>query len=577
MAALINALDNYTPLQKGEKGHSEYGWSNSTRESILQLSFQLTRSSSVGQLKRVTEKTQELLQFLSTMPQEQEKDELLITFYKMIGHTRDIIDGKGEYNLTYMLILAWYDHYPECAMYALESCVCPENDEHSYGSWKDIKYFCNFCKEQTKDPEHPLIQHAIHLLNRQIQVDNLSTDKSLAAKWAPHETSGKFGWLFEPLACDYFANYLQTAWNGDTRIKAKKKAKMEYRKLCSTLNKILDTTQIKQCNGTWSAINFDHVTSITMAKQKKAFLNKKISGKVRCEDNEDRIKCAEHLIEHIEKATTGEKQVKGKRVSMVDFTKQALLLNAQKYDSNIQIEKDLLNSQWRDNASQNGALGPMICMVDVSGSMTSDDALNVAIALGCRIAEKSLLGKRVMTFNAVPKWVNLDGADTFTDMVQIISKAPWGMNTNFYAALDMILESIVKNKMAVDLVETMILTVLSDMQMDQASKNIELGGTLYENMEKKYADAGIRVHGIPYKPPHILFWNLRSTNGFPSLSSQKNVSMISGFSPTILNLFCDKGIDALQSCTPWSQLKSMLDNARYDRLQTFFMNDKLVI
>ena len=44
MAALINALDNYTPLQFGENGHSEYGWSNNIREKILQLSFQLVRT-----------------------------------------------------------------------------------------------------------------------------------------------------------------------------------------------------------------------------------------------------------------------------------------------------------------------------------------------------------------------------------------------------------------------------------------------------------------------------------------------------------------------------------------------------
>ena len=78
-----------------------------------------------------------------------------------------------------------------------------------------------------------------------------------------------------------------------------------------------------------------------------------------------------------------------------------------------------------------------------------------------------------------------------------------------------------------------------------------------------YADAGLRVHGEPYNPPHLLFWNLRSTSGFPSLSSDKNVSMMSGFSPTLLNLFCDKGITALQTCTPWSMLLQSLDNERY--------------
>jgi ABC-type amino acid transport substrate-binding protein len=76
----------------------------------------------------------------------------------------------------------------------------------------------------------------------------------------------------------------------------------------------------------------------------------------------------------------------------------------------------------------------------------------------------------------------------------------------------------------------------------------------------------MKICGQPYKPPHILFWNLRSTSGFPVLSSQKNTSMMSGFSAALLNLFCDEGMNALKSCTPWSLLLKSLDNERYSIL-----------
>jgi hypothetical protein len=82
-------------------------------------------------------------------------------------------------------------------------------------------------------------------------------------------------------------------------------------------------------------------------------------------------------------------------------------------------------------------------------------------------------------------------------------------------------------------------------------------------MKEKYEVAGIRVHGKPYKPPHILFWNLRSTKGFPTLSNQANSSMVSGYSPALLNTFCEQGMDALLSCTPWSVLEKVLSNDRY--------------
>jgi hypothetical protein len=77
----------------------------------------------------------------------------------------------------------------------------------------------------------------------------------------------------------------------------------------------------------------------------------------------------------------------------------------------------------------------------------------------------------------------------------------------------------------------------------------------------------MRVKGRPYKPPHILFWNLRSTSGFPTLSTQPNASMMSGFSPVMLNLFCEKGIESLQSCTPWIIFLKSLKNDRYSIME----------
>ena len=563
MAALVHALDNYTPYQIGENGHVEYGWSNSIQEQIVQFSFQLTRTTNLIPLKS------QLTNMLTTLsnqvkigslPEKEVARGYLSILYKMIGQTRDIIDGKGEYTLTYMMILTWNNFYPELAKFALKCLVdLGYKSVHQYGSWKDIKYFCECCKTHGKEGGR-LISYAIEITNEQIRKDyvNLvsnSNDISLAAKWVPREKSS-FGWLFESLATNYFSHFLTTANTDDRRMRAVLKCKTEYRKILSTLNKNIETVQIKQCGKQWANINFSKTTSITLTKQKKAFLNVKKNGETRCPDSTDRVQCAEHFNAHIQKAIRGEVEMKGKRVGMADFTKQAIEL----IRGGSPAEFDLLNSQWRDNSSQNGALGKMIAMVDVSGSMEGDP-MNVAIALGIRIAEKSALGKRVMTFSSTPTWVNLEPYHDFISQVEIVKRAPWGMNTNFHAALDMILDAIIENKMAPEDVQDMVLVVLSDMQMDAGDKCNKQA--LYETMKAKYEAAGIRVHGRSYKPPHILFWNLTSTSGFPTLSNQSNTSMMSGFSPALLNLFCEKGIDALQSCTPWSLLIKSLENERY--------------
>ena len=564
MAALVGALDNITPTQIGENCHLEYRWSNKIQEKILQFSFQLTRTDDLS-IKRLQTILNVLLDSLThtisigSLPEREIAKGYLSILYRMIGQTRDIIDGKGEYTLTYMMIFVWYQFYPELAIFALQ-CLVKHGDtnEHPYGSWKDMKYFCDFCVDQEVEISHPLIQAAIRLTNDQLRADCAADANgvSLVAKWVPREGSS-FGWLYQSLATDYFSGYVATAKNDDSLEKAVLKAKTEYRKILSRLNRKIDTLQIKQCGGNWAGIQFDKVTSISLAKQKKAFLNVKRNGEVRCPDNSDRVTCAENFAAHVQASIACGKEIKGKRVCMADFTKQALALCTTRN----QVEIDLLNSQWRDSCSSTGDLGKMIAMVDVSGSM-SGDPLYAAVALGIRIAETSAIGKRVMTFSANPTWVNLDGHDDFFPQVETISRADWGMNTNFHAALNTILDAIIQSQMPPEDVQDMVLVVLSDMQMDAGDKCDKQ--VLYDTMKAKYEAAGIRVHGKPYKPPHILFWNLRSTSGFPTLSTQTNCSMMSGFSPSLLNVFCEQGITALQACTPWSVLEKSLENKRYN-------------
>jgi hypothetical protein len=576
MAALIGALDTYTSRQIGENGNIEYCWSNNIRERIAQLSFQLTRTKDISYLAKQTEGILMDLKARNASGKllKEEYVEYMAILYKMIGHTRDIIDGKGEYTLSFMLLNSWSKIVSdELAMFALRQFVIlndnNNNNIHPYGSWKDIKYLYKFFQDNSalsSNSSDNLVSYGIQLMNDQLRLDldltiSASSNPSLAAKWVPREKS-QFSDLFTRMAIQYFSNYLVTAKTESAQIKAISKAKMDYRKIISGLNRQLDTVQIKQCANAWSQIDPENQTSITMHKQKKAFLNLKADGEQRSE-LDDRIICANQFEEFVAKASRNECEIKGKRIGLNDFTKEALkLINA---GSVYGTEADILNSQWVNNSLQTGALGKMIAMVDVSGSMDGEP-LYAAIALGIRVAEKSMLGKRVLTFSALPTWINLDGHDSFIDMVQHINKSEFGLNTNFFKALMLILDSIVANKMAAEDVEDMVLAIFSDMQIDDAMG--EEDNTMMGVIEARYSEAGIKVCGKPYKPPHILFWNLRSTSGFPTMSLQKNASMMSGFSPALLNLFCDEGLTALQSCSPWSLLIKALANDRYKVLDT---------
>ena len=587
MSALLNAIDTRT----GENNHPEYDWSPTNfQERILQFSFQTVRCDEYGIVKMelILRKLIDNLQKCYTQKsiKKTEYCEYMSILYKLIGHTRDIIDGKGEYSHAYMHIFVWYSFFPKLAEFALKqfTCLNLDNKLHPYGSWKDIKYFCNYCKSKGLDKKHPLIQYCFKLLNDQLVFDyNLfqqdseylksnSLSLSLSGKWVPRESSKKFGWMFQELACLYFKQYLDSAKNPLSMNKAIIKCKMEYRKICSKINKELHTVQINMSGGSWSSIDHSKTTSITISKQKKSFLNVNKDGTQRSE-LEDRVICSDNFKSLIKKAVSGGTEIKGKRVGLNNMTEQAFELISKLKRSqgeNIQVEIDLLNSQWRDNGLTVGSLCNMIPMVDFSESMNGDPK-NCAYALGIRVAEKSIFGKRVLSFCDEPTWHNLDSCLTFVEMVEKLQEGQVGYSTNFYKALMVILDSIIKLKLIPEDVSDMVLAIFSDMQINESgvkrfgdSSDID---SMYQTIEKMYSNAGIKLYGRPFKPPHILFWNLRLTDGFPCLSSQKNVSMMSGFSPVLLNSFCEKGIEVLKEYTPYGMLKDQLSNTRYECLE----------
>lgn len=562
-SAIIGALDNFTPSQIGEKGTKEYTWSNNCRERIVQLNFQLTRTNGEDKLQILANIYSGILSEVMDSHKvnrigREEYLDLMSILFRLIGHTRDTINGKGEYMLSYKLIEALNAKHPNLAEFAFKSFfVSTDSNSQPFGSWKDVKGFYDKCGSNPQNRN--LIEYGKRLILEQLRTDLSSENPTLVAKWVPREKSHN-GKLFNELAEDYFKHYLDTATTEESKRKASIKARMEFRKIISSLNKKLDTVQVKQCAKQWQEIDPAKQTSVTMHRQKKAFLNLKKDGTQRFDD-EDRIACAANFRSFAKKAVAGEVEIKGSKVGLNDFTCNALQFA--KYNN--EDEKNILNAQWRNNSSQTGALGKMIAMVDTSGSMYGDP-LNAAIALGIRVAEKSLLGKRVMTFDSSPSWINLEGEENFVDMAIKINNASWGMNTNFAAALSMILDAIIESKLKPEDVEDIVLAVFSDMQMDHADQN---DSSLMASIERKYAETGIRLWGKPFKAPHILFWNLRSTSGFPTLSTKSNASMMSGFSPVLLNLFCEEGLDALQSCTPWSIFLKTLANERYNEMDSY--------
>jgi hypothetical protein len=171
-----------------------------------------------------------------------------------------------------------------------------------------------------------------------------------------------------------------------------------------------------------------------------------------------------------------------------------------------------------------------------------------------------------MTFSKDPTWIELDAAASLPENVgKIASDSSWQTNTNFAAAIRLLLGSCIVKDLHPSEVKNMVLVVFSDMAIDEADSNAR---SMNELIKILFSDAGkYTSHRLPYEPCHILYWNLRSTGGFPVLSTEKNVSMLSGYSPNMLNMFCEKGIAALEDFTPWSCFWEQVNHPRYQWLK----------
>jgi len=599
--------ENLENMHLGENSHPQYNWSQENKEKILGFSFQLTENGgqNIELLNNLKNVYKEIVRdcFVN---KSLESENYLLILYKLIGQTRDIINGKGLYSLTYMMIAIWanLDIYVDekyknlgykLASLAMENCVSDKNGL-PLGSWKDIKYFLNYFKNESNlsDVEinnHPVCCNLLNLVCKQLKEDSNSLKPSLLARWIPREKSNKFGWITPLLAYKYFSNYIITANTEEKLEKARNKALMHFRQTITDINKKLHTVQINQCAREWKNINFDkHLTSITLRKQSRAFQNRNKKGQVRnhnsIEVKEDREACALNYVYYIRACSEGKKKIKFKNVSLIDLVKDADRLNnpynymyneyylqnenQDTENENNETERMALNLQWIEQCKCTSQLEDMIAMIDTSGSMECDNGkpLYSAIGLGLRVAEKSKFGKRVLTFSQQPTWINLENCKDFVECVAEIRKAPWGMNTNFYAALDLILQSAIKNDIHPDELKKTTLVIFSDMQIDQAEDSKD---SFFDNIKVRYREAGLKsIYKTPFPVPHIIFWNLRTTSGFPSLSSTPNTSMISGSSANLLNLFLDKGTHVLEELTPWKLLQESLNNSRYSEFQNAF-------
>ena len=226
-------------------------------------------------------------------------------------------------------------------------------------------------------------------------------------------------------------------------------------------------------------------------------------------------------------------------------------------------------------------LSRIVPMVDISTSMEGTP-MNVAIALGILTSEVTheALRDKVLIFAEKPGWIDLSGETTLTGKCRIIVESDWGMSTHLYLAMERICDVVRENNLGAD--EIPDLLVISDMQFNNCEDYLsdELPIASMNNIRKIFSDLGVELFGHPFKPPQVIFWNVRSnTVGYAAAADDSGVIMVSGYSPALMKFILSgemteelvadfvstrNAVKETKQITPREALRKILDDSGLD-------------
>lgn len=278
----------------------------------------------------------------------------------------------------------------------------------------------------------------------------------------------------------------------------------EFRKL---LVKGTDVVETKMCDNLWERIEYSKVPALALSRYSAAFKRKDNQRfeafKQSIINNEQAIKVT-GLFPHdcVRAAKNGDIDLATLQFeALPDFIK----------------DKDEITLVMVDSS---GSMS-----VRVSGSTTAFDiATGLGLYFSSRLDVENPFYKKILQFSShfdLLDWSKYSFKDLFTTNQHLFNG--YVGSTNIQAALDGLLMYAkmfnVGNKQM-----PKRLVIISDMQFDQGSSSSE---TAVEESINKWAEAG-------YDSPKIVYWNTAGYKGNTALASTKSISMVSGFSPAIL-------------------------------------------
>lgn len=545
--------------------HNNFNVHSFIREQFVFFYFNLTRKNDIfsDTSRNFYDKFVNVLQIIKKNIHEKNDLSLfyhyLKLFYKLIPYTRDIYSGKGERDLSYLLILALYQVYPSLALFAIHNIIVIDHSTGNtkikpYGSWKDIQYLCDFIYNFTdmkykNDNSHAIIDYCVEIMTNQLIQDfktwNFSNNPhninyiSNVAAWIPRENK-KFSWLFDKLSYSWtlktHPHIFKFAEFYDSKEKAIRKSKRLFRKQFSYLNKQLNTIEINLSKKKYDNIGICEIKKDSFTKYFDLYFKN---------------------IQHFHNINNNcYKKYKGSLTPFSFLIKKTIELDDYKDDISFTSKKLYINNTWKQYIKLFSlhSMHYTIPIIDVSFFMQQNnmDAFYSAIGTSIIIASYTKIENRVIAMSNQPIWIKWNKDDLFTDIIHNFMNSIFPVqNTanDIYSSIQYIIEGIRGSHSSQNFTDNLNIVILSDF----------INNSHLVDIQQIFFDNNFTVS------PFIFYWNFSTTYIIDNLLvDNKKIRHLSGYSIyTIYDLIDIINKQKSTTFTSFSCAANSIDKERY--------------
>jgi hypothetical protein len=489
--------------------------------------FNLSRKSEMKELKTMFIEIMERIKRRNNLNYDEEGTKnFLEQLCCIIAYVRDIRYGKGERNLTYMMIFVLHQYFPVLALYLVQEIT--GYNKPSYGSWKDIPRLCEYIRNESEKKESDgFILSLIEMANRQLKRDLSNTPISNVAKWIPREKSKYGRWQFDIFTKSFFGLDIPPT-DGQRK---------KYRKIISILNRQLDTPEIKLCEKRIEDIDLNSLTYDTWLK-----LAKKIPPELEFESSfYGGLKKSELQYENTDL---------GFSIPIYSFIKKAIVPMTE-------YEKEILDMLWVRYSRQwkPQTIQYNIPILYISAEMTEYEYYT-AIGIGLLLSENSFFQNRLILFSQNASWSKITPGIGFTESVKELMKSmPCPTTRNINEVFDLIHSALQVNTMKPCEIKNIELIVISNFRND------------FENEEKIFDGKKGR--------PNITFWNISETTTIiPRKKNQVNQHQMNQVNKINENIRYVSGnispVELFGERDTMKRIEKIISNPRFDKIRQCF-------